>query len=436
MLPYGVFNYVQKKLKFIVMLDSLSEIIIASLLVAWLFKKIKVPELVGILFVGIAFGPYVLNWMSPKVMDVSGELRTAALIVILLSAGFELKKDTLKRIGRSATLLSFIPALFEATAVTFLGHWLLGLSYMESAMLGTILGAVSPAVVVPLMIKMIKERRGTNKGIPTLLLAGSSVDDVTVIVAYSILIGFYVGHSVNVAWKIASIPLSIISGIAAGLAIGWVLYKLFDKYNPRATKRVLVIMAVSILLLRFEKLTEQWFPFAALLAVMAIGIVILEKRGKYAEELSLKLSKIWIIAEIILFTMVGAEVNVHVALKMGAMGALVIFLALIVRSIGTWISVGGNGFTNKEKWFCVISYVPKATVQAAIGAAPLAAMQAAGMNTYPGEVILAMAVLSIILTAPIGAWAIDYTGKRWLYQEKTAGEEALQEEVENEKAVA
>jgi NhaP-type Na+/H+ or K+/H+ antiporter len=412
------------------MLDSLSEIIIASLLVAWLFKKIKVPELVGILFVGILFGPYVLNWMSPKVMDVSGELRTAALIVILLSAGFELKKDTLKRIGRSATFLSFVPAFFEATAVTFLAHWLLGLSYMEGAMLGAILGAVSPAVVVPLMIKMIKERRGTNKGIPTLLLAGSSVDDVTVIVAYSILIGFYVGNSVNVAWKIASIPLSIISGVGIGLAIGWGLYKLFDKYNPRATKRVLIIMAVSILLLRFEKLTESWFPFAALLAVMAIGIVILEKRSRYAEELSLKLSKIWIIAEIILFTMVGAEVNVHVALKTGARGALLIFLALIVRSIGTWISVGGNGFTRKEKWFCVISYVPKATVQAAIGAAPLAAMQAAGMNTYPGEVILAMAVLSIILTAPIGAWAIDFTGKRWLYQEAVAEQEESNREME------
>ncbi len=418
------------------MLDSLSEVIIASLLVAWLFKKIKVPELVGILFVGILFGPYVLNWMSPKVMDVSGELRTAALIVILLSAGFELKKDTLKRIGRSATLLSFVPALFEATAVTFLGHWLLGLSYMESAMLGAILGAVSPAVVVPLMIKMIKERRGTNKGIPTLLLAGSSVDDVTVIVAYSILVGFYVGKSVNIAWKIASIPLSIFSGIAVGLAIGWGLYKLFDKYNPRATKRVLVIMAVSILLLRVEKLTEQWFPFAALLAVMAIGIVILEKRGKYAEELSIKLSKIWIIAEIILFTMVGAEVNVHVAFKMGLQGSLVIFLALIVRSIGTWISVGGNDFTRKEKWFCVISYLPKATVQAAIGAAPLAAMQAAGMNTYPGEVILAMAVLSIILTAPLGAWAIDYTGKRWLYQENITEVNEAQEVADTEKAVA
>ncbi|HFB61868.1 MAG TPA: sodium:proton antiporter [Bacteroidetes bacterium] len=412
------------------MLDSLSEIIIASLLVAWLFKKIKVPELVGILFVGILFGPYVLNWMSPKVMDVSGELRTAALIVILLSAGFELKKDTLKRIGRSATFLSFIPALFEATAVTFLAHWLLGLSYMEGAMLGAILGAVSPAVVVPLMIKMIKERRGTNKGIPTLLLAGSSVDDVTVIVAYSILIGFYVGNNVNIAWKIASIPLSIVSGVGIGLAIGWGLYKLFDKYNPRATKRVLIIMAVSILLLRFEKLTEAWFPFAALLAVMAIGIVILEKRGQYAEELSLKLAKVWIIAEIILFTMVGAEVNVHVALKTGARGALLIFLALIVRSIGTWISVGGNGFTRKEKWFCVISYIPKATVQAAIGAAPLAAMQAAGMNTYPGEVILAMAVLSIILTAPIGAWAIDFTGKRWLFQEAVAAQEEPNHETE------
>ncbi len=416
------------------MLNSLSELIIASLLVAWLFKKIKVPELIGILFVGILFGPFVFNWLSPKVMDVSGELRTAALIVILLSAGFELKKDTLKRIGRSASLLSFVPATFEATAITFLSHWLLDLTYLEGAMLGAILGAVSPAVVVPLMIKLIKKRRGTNKGIPTMLLAGSSVDDVFVIVAYSILIGFYIGNSVNVVWEIASIPISIFSGIIVGLSIGFALYKLFDKYNPRSTKRVLIIMAISILLLRFEKFSEQWFPFAALLAVMAIGIVILEKRGKYAEELSIKLSKIWIIAEIILFTMVGAEVNINVAFHTGGRGALLIFLALIARSVGTWISVGGNGFTLKEKWFIVISYIPKATVQAAIGAAPLAAMQAAGMNTYPGEVILAMAVLSIILTAPIGAWAIDYTGKKWLHQEEAVvpKERQMIEDEENE----
>lgn len=400
------------------MLDSLSELIIVSLLAAWLFKKIKVPELVGMLFVGVLFGPFVLDWLSPKVMEVSGELRTAALIVILLSAGFELKKDTLKRIGRSATLMSFLPATFEGVAVTFLSHWFLGLTYMEGAILGAVLGAVSPAVVVPLMIHLIKKKRGTDKGIPTLLLAGSSVDDVFMIVAYSILIGFYVGGSVNIAWKIASIPISVVSGVGVGLGAGWLLYKLFDHYNPRATKRVLIIMAVSILLLRVEKLTEQWFPFAALLAVMAIGIVILDKRSQYAEELSVKLSKVWIIAEIILFTMVGAEVNVKVAFNTGLHGALVIFLALIARSVGTWISVGGNGFTTKEKWFCVISYIPKATVQAAIGAAPLAAMKAAGMNTYPGEVILAVAVLSIVLTAPLGAWAITYTGKRWLNKEK------------------
>ena len=396
------------------MLDSIAELLIASLLVAWVFKKIKLPELVGMLLIGVLFGPYVLDILAPGLLDVSGELRLAALLVILLRAGLELKRDTLNRVGRPAMLLSFIPSVFDASLVTLLSPPLLGLSYLEGALLGTILGAVSPAVVVPLMIRFIDQKRGTRKGIPTMILAASSIDDVFVIVIYSILIGIYTGESVHIVWQLAGIPISIILGILVGLAIGLVLLWFFKKFNPRATKRVLVVMAVSVLLIRVEHVIENWVPFAALLSVMAIGFIILEKKEKVAHEISSKLAKLWVVAEIVLFTMVGAEVNISVAWHSGLTGVLIILLGLAGRSIGTWICILGTDLTFKEKLFVVISYLPKATVQAAIGAAPLAAMKLAGMNTLPGETILAVAVLSILLTAPTGALAIIAVGNKVL----------------------
>lgn len=369
------------------------------------------------LFVGVLFGPYVINRLSPELLDVSGQLRLVALIVILLRAGFELKKDTLKRVGRPALLLSFIPAVFEAGVICLLSPSLLGLTYMQGAILGSILGAVSPAVVVPLMIKFIDQKKGTKKGIPTLILAASSIDDVFVIVIYSVLIGIYTGQEVNIAWQLAGIPISIILGIIVGLGIGLLLLWFFKKFNPRATKRVLVIMAVSVLLLRVEHLIANIIPFAALLSIMAIGFIILERNEKYAHEISKKLAKVWVIAEIALFTLVGAEVNLDVALHSGFHGAILILLGLVGRSIGTWISILGTDLNFKEKLFVVIAYWPKATVQAAIGAAPLMAMKAAGMYSVPGETILAVAVLSIVLTAPAGAFAIVRFGNKWLEKE-------------------
>lgn len=396
------------------MILSVAELVIASMFVAWLFKAIKVPELVGILLLGIILGPYALNLLDPSLIKISGQLTTASLIVILLRAGFELSKDKLTQVGRPAVLLSFVPATFEAVAIMFLSNYFLHFTLLEGGILGAVLGAVSPAVVVPLMIRFIDEKRGTKKGIPTLVLAGSSIDDVFVIVIYSILIGIYTGGKVNVAWELAGIPIAIILGIVVGILVGLGLYKLFDKFNPRATKRVLIILSIAVLLVQVEHLVKEWVPFASLLAVMAIGYIILEKRSKYAHELSVKLSKLWILAEIILFTMVGTQVNIQVAWKMGLVGALIIFLALISRSVGTWLSLIGTKFNTKEKIFIVISYIPKATVQAAIGGAPLIAMKAAGMPTMPGEIILAMAVLSIILTAPLGAWGIIWYGHKVL----------------------
>ena len=393
---------------------SLAELILLSLLVDWMFRKLRIPGLVGMLFVGVVLGPYVLGNLNPALLAISADLRKIALIVILLRAGFELSGKTLARIGKMAALLSCVPAILEAAAVTLLAPRFLGLTYMESAILGCILAAVSPAVVVPLMINFIERRMGAKKGIPTLVLAASSVDDVFVIVIYSGLIGIYLGQKVSIASKLMAIPVSIILGIIVGLCLGWVLYLLFKRFNPRATKRVLTVLALSVLLIRVEHGLENIVPFAALLAVMSVGFIILEKNEHYAHEISAKLGKIWVFAEIILFTMVGTQVNVQVAFKTGFAGAALIGLALIARSVGTYLCLLGSNLTTKERLFVVISYIPKATVQAAIGAAPLAAMKLAGLNTGPGEVILAVAVLSIILTAPLGAWAISITGNKIL----------------------
>jgi len=262
-----------------------------------------------------------------------------------------------------------------------LGPPLLGLSLMESAILGSILAAVSPAVVVPLMIRFMEQGKGAEKGIPTMILAAAALDDVFVIVIYSVLIGMYTGSSVNVAWQLASIPVSILLGIAAGLALGIVLFLVFRRFDPRATKRVLILLGLSVLLVRVEHLLQPWVAFAALLAVMAMGFIILEKDEHMAHEISSKLGKIWVFAEIVLFTMVGAQVNLEVAFEAGLSGAVLIALGLVARSIGTYGCLLGSDLNVSERLFVVISYLPKATVQAAIGGAPLAAMVLAGMGT-------------------------------------------------------
>lgn len=250
---------------------SIAVIIILGLLADWLCRRTRVPGLIGMLFVGVALGPHVLGYLSPDLLAVGADLRLIALIVILLRAGFELSRRTLHSVGLRALVLSFVPAVIEGAAITALGPKLLGLSLMESAILGSVLAAVSPAVVVPTMLRFIEQRRGTEKGIPTMIMASASVDDVFVIVVYSVLIGLHTGQQVRIGWQLAGIPLSIGLGVVIGLGAGYVLYRLFDHFNPRATKRVLVIIAVAILLVRVEHLLEAWMPFAALVAAMAIG---------------------------------------------------------------------------------------------------------------------------------------------------------------------
>ncbi len=396
---------------------SLSVLIVVCLLVDYLFRRANIPGLVGMLLVGIALGPHAFDWIHPALSTVGGDLRMIALITILLRAGFELSQDTLKRVGCRALLFSCVPAIFEGAAITFLGRWLLGLTYLESAILGSVLAAVSPAVVVPLMIDFIHRRRGTAKGIPTLILAASSIDDVFVIVVFSGLIGLYTGEKANLLWKAAGIPLAILLGIAVGLAAGWLLHALFRRFNPRATKRLLTVLGVAVLLTALEHRLEGVVPFASLLAVMAIGFVILEKNQRMAHELSQKLAKLWVFAEIILFTLVGSQVNLPVALRAGPAAVALIGLALLARSIGSYLCMLGSDLTPRERLFVVVAYLPKATVQAAIGGAPLAAMSAAGLDPAPGQTILAVAALSILLTAPLGAWAIRLLGDRCLAEE-------------------
>jgi NhaP-type Na+/H+ or K+/H+ antiporter len=387
---------------------SIAFIIILGLGADYLFRRIKLPGLIGMLIIGVLSGPYVLSFMSPEMMKVSGDFRKIALIVILLRAGFELRRDALRRVGRAAVIMSAVPAIFEIAGVMLVAPKLLHMTYLEAAILGSILAAVSPAVVVPLMIDFMDRGRGSKKGIPTMVLGASSLDDVFVIVLFTVFLGMYGGDQTNILIKLSGIPVSIVLGIIVGLIPGYFLYKLFTKYDWRPPKRTMIVMGVAIVLTWLEAVCEEHVPVASLLGVMAIGFIILEKSEPIAHIISQKLKKLWIFAELLLFVLVGAQVNIHVAWKAGLAGTLVIFIGLIFRSVGTYLSLMGTPFDWKERLFCVVAYIPKATVQAAIGAVPLAA------GVASGEVILAVAVLSILLTAPIGAIGIMIFGEKIL----------------------
>jgi solute carrier family 9B (sodium/hydrogen exchanger), member 1/2 len=400
--------------KGVTMAVGIAEIIVLSLIADWVLRRVNIPGLIGMLFVGVVLGPHVLGYLDPDLLAIGPDLRLIALIVILLRVGFELSRNTLHRVGGRVLLLAFIPATCEGIAITLAGPHLLGLTLLESAMLGSVLAAVSPAVVVPAMIRFMKERKGAAKDIPSMVMAAASVDDIYVIVAHSVIVGLAVGSQVNVVWQVVGVPLSLVLGIAVGLGIGTVVYHLFDRFNPRATKRVLVVIAISLLLVRLQHILAGHIPFAGLVSAMAIGFVILEKREHMAHEISAKLARLWVFAEIVLFSMVGAQVNIGVAWKAGLAGMVVIAVGLAARSVGVLTCLVRSRLNLKERFFVVVAYSPKATVQAAIGSAPLLAMRAAGMDTGPGEVILAVAVLSIIITAPSGAWAIAALGDRVL----------------------
>jgi len=393
---------------------SLALIIMLGLLFNRAFEKLKLPGLLGLLILGVILGPYGLDWLfkdfllTEDVIRLSSDFRKIALIVILLRAGFGIKKETLEKVGVPALKLSCIPGVMEGFAVIGLAMYFLKFSFVEAGMLGFIIAAVSPAVVVPSMLKLVESGKGASKGIPTMILAGASIDDVIAITIFSSFLGMYGGSQVNLGRQLLNIPISIILGGLIGVGLGFALVWFFKKIHLRDTKKVLIILSIAILFNALEEVLSSYVPIASLLGVMAIGFIILEYYPKLAKRLSVKLNKIWVFAEILLFVLVGAQVNVGVAFQSGLVGLVIITGGLLARSLGVFISLIGSELNYKERLFCVIAYTPKATVQAAIGAVPLAS------GVVSGDVILAIAVLAIMVTAPIGAIGIRIAGQAYL----------------------
>ncbi len=389
---------------------SIALIIILGLLSESVLKKVGIPGLVGMLFCGMLLGPHALNIIKPELLAVSADFRMFALAVILLRAGLKTRKEAVNRVGRVSVVMGFLPSTMEGVAIAFAAPYLLQISYREAVLLGFVVAAVSPAVIVPAMIDFADKKIGTLKGIPSMLLASSSLDNAYVIVVFSALLGIHVGAAKGLSWLFA-IPQSILLGVAVGLGSGYILWRVFEHYSVRATKMTLAILAVALLLIWLEELVKPYIVMSSLLAIMGTGFILLEKAEERAHKVSAKLSKVWIFAEIILFVLVGAQVDIDLALKTGLAGVLLIGTGLVVRSIGTFISVSGTALSSGEKLFCIISYIPKATVQAAIGAVPLEA------GIKGGDIILAVAVLSIIVTAPLGAMGIQFSGRNLLARE-------------------
>lgn len=382
------------------MLLSLSLMILVSLSLSRLLQGLKMPPLIGMLLAGIVLGPYGLNLISPAILSISTDLRQIALIIILTRAGLALNVSDLKKVGRPAFFMSFLPATFEIIVITLVAPLFFGISYLEAAILGTVLGAVSPAVVVPQMLKLLEKGYGKKQGVPQLILAGASVDDIYVIVWFSCFMEIYQSGHFS-AQLLLTIPISIIVGCVIGFLTGSLLVKLFKHFHIRDTVKLLIIIALAFAIVSMEKTVQVWLPMSGLLAVMVLGITLLQQYKVLAERLSERFSKIWIAAELMLFILVGASVDINYVANAGLLALLLILLALVFRSIGVFISLMQTPLTKKERLFCAISYLPKATVQAAIGGLPLAA------GVGAGKLILTVAVLAILVTAPLGAIGIN-----------------------------
>jgi len=389
------------------MLLSISLILILGMFMGWICQKIKLPSLLGMLITGIVLGPYVLNLLDDSILGISAELRKIALIIILTRAGLGLDLSGLKKIGRPAVLMCFVPASFELIGMILLAPKLMGLTALEAAIMGAVLAAVSPAVVVPRMVKLMDEGYGVNEGIPQLILAGASVDDVYVIVLFSTFVGMMQGEGASIL-KFVNIPISIFLGIAIGLLIGVLLAYFFKKMHIRDTSKVLIILSISFLLVVMEDKLSTPITFSALIAIMFIGIGLQKKRETVAKRLSVKYGKLWVAAEVFLFVLVGATVNIGYLGKVGVKALIVIIGALVFRMFGVFVCLLGTSLKRKERLFTMLAYTPKATVQAAIGGIPLA------LGFTCGDLVLTVAVLAIVLTAPLGAFAIDLSYKKLL----------------------
>ncbi|WP_300282264.1 cation:proton antiporter [Peptacetobacter sp.] len=395
------------------MLTSLALIFLVGLSLASICEKLKLPRIIGMLITGVILGPYVLNLFDESILGISSELRKIALIIIIIKAGLSLDLKDLKKVGRPALLMSFLPASFELLAYVVFAPYLLEISKLEAALMGAVLSAVSPAIVVPRMVNLIETNSGTKKGIPQMILAGASFDDIFVIVLFTTFLSMNQGESVSFM-SFANIPISVISGITLGAIVGFLLYKFFEtryinEHLVRNSIKTIIILAISFLLISLETFLEGKLAMSGLLAVMSMSLVIALKSTNIVKvRLQEKFGKLWLAAEVILFVLVGAAVDIRYTMEAGIMAIVMIFIALIIRSIGVFICTIKTNLSKKERFFCVLSYLPKATVQAAIGSVPLAA----GLPC--GKIILSVAVLAIIITAPLGAFAMDISAKKFL----------------------
>ena len=391
------------------MLISIAFMLMLGMFLGWVCRKLRLPGLMGMIFTGVLLGPYALNLIDGSILNISSELRRIALIIILMRAGLSLDLNDLKKVGRPAVLMCFLPACFEILGMVLLAPRLLGISVLDAAIMGAVVGAVSPAVIVPKMLKLIEDGYGTDKGIPQLLLAGASVDDVFVIVMFTAFTGLAQGGSVSPI-SFVKIPVSILIGSFIGLAAGWGLAVYFKRVHIRDTVKVIILLCVSFILVTLEDRYSDIVPFSSLISVMGIGIALQKKREEAARRLSVKFNKVWVCAEIMLFVLVGATVNIHYALSAGGWAVILIFGVLVFRMAGVFCCLAGTRLNMKERVFCMIGYMPKATVQAAIGGVPLA------MGLACGDIVLTVAVLAILITAPLGAFLIDLTYKRFLQE--------------------
>lgn len=389
------------------MFVSIALILIIGLAMSGICKKCRLPGLLGMLITGIVLGPYVLNALDESILSISAELRKIALVIILTRAGLGLDISSLKKLGRPALLMCFVPASFELVGIIILAPKLMGVSILEAAIIGAVLAAVSPAVVVPRMVKLIEDGVGVRAGIPQLILAGASVDDVYVIVLFSTFIGMMQGEGVSLI-RFINIPVSIVIGIIVGLAVGCVMAFVYSHIQIRDTAKALILLSVSLLLVVAEDMLSTPITFSALIAIMFIGIGLQKRNATVVTALSEKYGKLWVGAEVFLFVLVGATVNIGYLKNVGIKALLVIVGALVFRMLGVFVSLLGTKLTFGERLFTMMAYTPKATVQAAIGGIPLA------LGFTCGDTVLTIAVLAIILTAPLGAFAIDISYKRLL----------------------
>lgn len=394
------------------MLFSISLILLVGMAMGWAFNKFKLPSLIGMLLTGIILGPFVLNLIDESILTISSELRKMALIIILTRAGLGLDFTGLKKIGRPALLMCFLPATFELIGIIIVAPKLMGLSFLEACVLGAVLAAVSPAVVVPRMVKLMDEGYGVKQGIPQLILAGASVDDVYVIVLFSTFVSILQGESASVV-SFVNIPISIILGILIGLAIGYLLALFFKKVHIRDTSKVLIILSISLLLTVAEDNLSTAITFSALISIMFIGVGMKKWHEVLAKRISAKYAKIWVGAEVFLFVLVGATVDISYLGKVGLNAIIVILSALLFRMAGVFVCLIKSRVELKERIFAMLAYTPKATVQAAIGGIPLS------LGLACGDTVLTVAVLAIVLTAPLGAFAIDLSYNKLLKREET-----------------